>query len=126
MDEIKLTNMVFFGTHGVNPEETVLGQRFGVNMSVWMDLGEAARTDDLDSTVSYAKLYKLARGEVEGTPSKLLEHLAGRIIARAFEHDPRIQRVRVEVSKPSPPIKGSTTVEVSVVLERARGEIYGR
>lgn len=121
MDEIKLTNMLFFGTHGVNPEETSLGQRFGVDLSVWLDLTEAARSDNIDSTVSYAALYKLVRAEVEGTPSKLLEHLAGRILTKVMAHDPRIARARVEVSKPSPPLKGSTTVEVAVALERTRG-----
>ena len=31
MDEITLGGLLFFGTHGVNPEETALGQRFGVD-----------------------------------------------------------------------------------------------
>lgn len=120
MDEIRLTNMVFFGTHGVNPEETALGQRFGVNLCVWLDLSQASSTDSIERTVSYAGLYKLVQAEVEGTPSKLLEHLAGRIVNKVLAHDPRIERARVEVSKPSPPLKGSTTVAVAVVLERSR------
>lgn len=120
MDEIKLSNMVFFGIHGVNSEETTLGQRFVVELSVWLDLSEAANTDRVESTVSYAGLYKLVRAEVEGLPSKLLEHLAGRILDAVLNHDARIVRARVEVGKPSPPLKGSTTVEVAVVMERSR------
>lgn len=119
MDEIKLTNMVFFGFHGVNPEENTLGQRFAVSLSVWLDLSPAAANDDVESTVSYAGLYKVVRGEVEGQPSKLLEHLAGRILNKVLAHDPRIQRARVEVGKPDPPLKGSATVEVAVVMERS-------
>lgn len=121
--EVRLSGLVFFGRHGANPEETVLGQRFGVNLSYWLDLSRAATTDQLDDTVSYAAIYKLVRAEVEGEgePSKLLEHLAGRILERVLAHDERIARARVEVSKPSPPLKGSTTGEVSVVLERGRG-----
>ena len=118
--EIRLSNMVFFGTHGANPEETALGQRFAVNLSFWLDLSPAARTDQLADTVSYSAIYKLVRAEVEGEPSKLLEHLAGRILERALQFDGRIVRARVEVGKPSPPLKGSTTTEVSVVLERGR------
>lgn len=118
--EIRLSNMVFFGTHGANPEETALGQRFAVNLAYWLDLSPASRTDRLEDTVSYSAIYKLVRGEVEGEPSKLLEHLAGRILDRVLQFDPRIARARVEVGKPSPPLKGSTTAEVSVVLERAR------
>ncbi|MEA2575642.1 MAG: 7,8-dihydroneopterin aldolase/epimerase/oxygenase [Chloroflexia bacterium] len=118
--EIRLSNMVFFGTHGVNPEETALGQRFAVNLSLWLDLSQASRTDRLEDTVSYSAVYKLVRAVVEGEPSKLLEHLAGRILDRVLQYDARITGARVEVGKPSPPLKGSTTAEVSVVLERAR------
>ena len=120
LGEIRLTNMVFFGTHGANPEETALGQRFAVNLSFWLDISAAARTDRLEDTVSYSAIYKLVRAEVEGEPSKLLEHLAGRILDRVLQFDARIAGARVEVGKLSPPLKGSTTAEVSVVLERQR------
>jgi dihydroneopterin aldolase len=120
MDEIALTGMVFFGTHGVNPEETALGQRFGVDVHLWLDLSLPARTDDLSDTVSYTAVYKLVRAEVEGRPSKLLEHLTARLLRAVLAHDERILRARVRVSKLSPPIKGSTTGQVSVVMERGR------
>lgn len=119
--EIRLSNMVFYGMHGANPEETALGQRFAVNLSFWLDMSAASRTDRLEDTVSYSAIYKLVRAEVEGQPSKLLEHLAGRILDRVLQFDSRITGARVEVGKPSPPLKGSTTAEVSVVLERFRG-----
>ncbi|MDQ5824213.1 MAG: dihydroneopterin aldolase [Chloroflexota bacterium] len=118
--EIRLSNMVFFGTHGANPEETALGQRFAVNLSFWLDMSAASRTDRLEDTVSYSAIYKLVRAEVEGEPSRLLEHLAGRLLDRVLQFDVRITRARIEVGKPSPPLKGSTTAEVSVVLERER------
>jgi dihydroneopterin aldolase len=117
--------MVFFGTHGANPEETSLGQRFRVDLSFWLDISRAARTDSLEDTVSYSTIYKLVRAEVEGDPSKLLEHLAGRILDRVLQFDARIVRARVEVGKPSPPLKGSATAEVSVVLERGRNSKAG-
>ena len=77
MDKILLEGLVFFGTHGVNPEEKVLGQRFNVNLEIMLDLSMPAMTDNLPDTVSYSAIYKLVRSEVEGDPSKLLEHLAG-------------------------------------------------
>lgn len=123
--EIRLSNMVFFGTHGANPEETALGQRFSVDLSFWLDISRASRTDSLEDTVSYSAIYKLVRAEVEGEPSKLLEHLAGRILDRVLQFDPRIVRARVEVGKPSPPLKGSATAEVSVLLERTRSSDNG-
>ena len=120
LDEIALRDMVFFGRHGANPEEAVLGQRFGVELRLWLDLSRPAATDDLADTVSYSGIYKLVRAEVEGEPSKLLEHLAGRIIERVLAHDERIARARVEVTKLNPPLKGSATGHVSVSLERSR------
>lgn len=121
MDEITLAGMVFFGRHGVNPEETALGQRFGADLSVFLDLTRAGVTDDVADTVSYAALYKLVRNEIEGEPSKLLEHLAGRIMQRVLASDPRIESARLRITKLNPPLKGSTSGEASVVVERRRG-----
>jgi dihydroneopterin aldolase len=120
VDEISLAGLIFFGRHGVNPEEYILGQRFGVDASYWIDLTKAINSDDLNDTVSYAAIYKLLRAIVEGQPSKLLEHLAGRMAEAVLAHDERIGRVRIRISKLSPPIKGSTTGEVAVIVSRSR------
>lgn len=110
--------LTFYGTHGVNPEETELGQRFGVDVSMWVDMSDAAASDKLEDTVSYSAVYKLIRKEVEGKPSKLLEHLAGRLVDVILSHDKRIARVRVKVTKLNPPLRGSITGYVGVVMER--------
>jgi len=119
-DEITLSGMVFFGRHGVNPEETALGQRFGVDLTVFLDLLKAGMTDDVADTVSYATLYKLVRAEVEGEPSGLLEHLGARIMLKVLGHDSRIERARLRVTKLNPPLKGSTSGQASVTIERDR------
>jgi 7,8-dihydroneopterin aldolase/epimerase/oxygenase len=120
MDRIVLEGLVFFGRHGVNPEETTLGQRFNVDLSMTLDVSTAARSDNLDDTVSYSAIYKLVRAEVEGDPSKLLEHLAGRILAVVLRSDKRITEATVKVTKPSPPLRGSTAGQVSVEMSRGR------
>jgi dihydroneopterin aldolase len=120
MDEIRLTGLTFYGFHGANSEETTLGQRFVVDASLWLDLTLAAESDDLADTVSYSTAYKLIRREVEGNPSKLLEHLAGRIAGTLLTLDERIDRVRVCVTKPAPPLKGNVTGEAGVCIERSR------
>src|SRR4051812_5774642 len=119
MDEIMLKGLVFFGTHGVNPEETELGQRFGVDLIVRLDLSEATHTDHLDDTVSYSALYKLVRAEMEGNPSKLIEHLVGRLLTKVLDYDKRIKEAEVTVSKLSPPLKGITAGEVAVRMRRS-------
>ena len=124
-DHITLRGLVFYGYHGVNEEETRLGQRFGVDLTVWLDLEAAARSDDVADTVSYAALYKLVRAEVEGEPSKLLEHLAARILRGVLLSDRRIERVRVVLTKPNPPLKGSALGEAAVSMERGREWLGG-
>ena len=119
-DHITLRGLIFFGRHGANPEETALGQRFGLDLTIWLDLSIAAQTDTLDDTVSYSALYKLARAEMEGEPSQLLEHLAAKVLHAVLVHDPRIKEAEVVVTKLSPPLKGSTTGDVSVTLRRDR------
>jgi dihydroneopterin aldolase len=118
MDEISLQGLTFFGRHGVNPEETSLGQRFGVDVTLWLDLASAAATDRIEDTVSYSAIFKIVRAEVEGEPSKLLEHLAGRLLKRIAAQDTRISKVRVTVTKLNPPLGGSVTGSVSVTLMR--------
>jgi dihydroneopterin aldolase len=120
MDEIHLTGLSFYGYHGANPEETTLGQRFVVDATLSLDLAQAAQSDSLNDTVSYSKAFKLIRSEVEGQPSKLLEHLAGRIANGLLDLDASVQRVRVCVTKPSPPLKGSAGGSAGVCIERAR------
>jgi len=119
-DEIRLSGLVFFGRHGVNPEETALGQKFGAELSVRLDTSRAGASDDVADTVSYAALYKLLRAEIEGEPSNLLEHLAARVVRKILEHDQRIERARLTITKLNPPLKGSTAGEASVTIERGR------
>ena len=119
-DHITLRDLVFFGRHGANPEETELGQRFGLDLTVWVDLSTVAASDVLSDTVSYSALYKLVRAEMEGEPSQLLEHLAARLIRVVLSHDERILEAEAVVTKLSPPLKGSTTGSVSITLRRDR------
>lgn len=66
MDYIHLNEMAFYGYHGVLEEETRLGQRFSVTVSLATDLQQAGETDDLAKTVNYAEVYELCKGIVEG------------------------------------------------------------
>src|SRR5207253_9709148 len=100
--------------------ETALGQRFAVDVTLGLDLDAPAQTDDSADTVSYSTIYKLIRAEMEGQPSKLIEHLAARLARAILRHDPRIREAEVRVSKLNPPLKGNTTGQVSVTLRRDR------
>ena len=64
-----------------------------------------------NKTVNYGDLYKIVATEME-KKTRLLEHLAGRMIEKTLIQFPQIQAVEVSVSKYNPPVGG--------VCERSR------
>ena len=104
---IHLKNMVFFGYHGNHAEENTLGQRFLIDLVLTLDIAEAARTDDLNTTVDYAKVYAICRKIVEQDRVKLLETLANHIIDRVLEAAPLVTKVEIVIRKPSVPLGGA-------------------
>ncbi|WP_102693355.1 dihydroneopterin aldolase [Rummeliibacillus pycnus] len=118
MDYIHIKDMEFYGYHGVLLEETKLGQRFRVTLSIATDLEHAGKTDELTNTVSYAEVYELCKEVVEGKPYKLIEAVAEKIATVVSETYPSaVKGVRVEIIKPDPPIPGHYR-EVSVEITR--------
>ncbi|MCM3588544.1 dihydroneopterin aldolase [Mesobacillus maritimus] len=118
MDKIQLNKMEFYGYHGVFPEETKLGQRFAVDLTVELDLSIAGKSDRLEDSINYAELYKLCKEVVEGEPFKLVEAVAENIAAKALERFNMIALCHVKVIKPDPPIPGHYH---SVAVEITRG-----
>ena len=117
-DRIHLEGMIFYGFHGVDPAEKVLGQRFVVDVTVERDLRKPGRTDSVADTVSYATIFKLTRAVVEGPSRDLIESVAEGVaeaIGRAY---PDLEAVRVRVRKPGAPVKGSIFDWASVEIER--------
>lgn len=120
MDYIHLNEMEFYGYHGALPEETKLGQRFRVTVSLATDLAEAGKTDNLDKTVNYAEVYQVCRAIVEGEPVKLIEAVAEKIATNVMEKfAAKVSGVRVVLIKPDPPIPGHYA-SVSVDITRGR------
>ncbi|MBI4507414.1 MAG: dihydroneopterin aldolase [Chloroflexi bacterium] len=115
-DCICIEGMIFYGFHGVRPEERTLGQRFVVDLAIFRDLAPAARSDALADTVHYARLHDLAREVVEGPPCQLIETVAERLAARVL--DAFGGRVWVRVAKPQAPIRGAVTATTAVEITR--------
>ena len=115
-DMLTLDGMSFFGYHGVHAEERTLGQRFVVDLQVYLDMRAPGRSDVLHDTISYSELYHTAKAVVEGEPHNLLESVA-ETIAQQILNSFSAEAVRVCVGKSSPPITGA-------ILKRAAVEIY--
>ncbi|MEW6662218.1 MAG: dihydroneopterin aldolase [Bacillota bacterium] len=120
MDRISLKSMAFYGYHGVLPEEKSLGQRFLVDVTIWLDLRQAAAADSLQAGVDYTEIYRIVKGLVEGTRFNLIETLAERIASAVLQGFPQIDQVTAVVTKPEAPIPGMLAgVAVEVTRRRA-------
>jgi 7,8-dihydroneopterin aldolase/epimerase/oxygenase len=118
MDRIELRGLRVRGRHGVYEHERRDGQDFVVDVTVWMDLGAAARSDDLADTLDYGALAQRAAAIVGGEPCDLIETVAGRVADDVFT-DARVQSVEVVVHKPQAPIP-LEFADVAVVAHRSR------
>lgn len=112
---IEIEGMEFYAFHGHFDVEKLAGNRFLVNLTIEVDGSKASRTDKLEDTLDYQKAY-LAVKEEMAIPSDLLEHVAGRIIRRVKKEFPQAMKVKVKVSKMTPPMGGQIE-RVSLTLE---------
>lgn len=106
MDKILLSNMCFYGYHGVLPEEKTLGQKFYVDVELQLPLEKAGQTDDLDETVNYAAVYDAIRDIVTKERFNLLEALGERLCYEIFRRHPLVRKIKLRIRKPNAPIPG--------------------
>jgi dihydroneopterin aldolase len=106
--------MVFFGHHGISPEEQALGQRIEVDLEIEADLEAAGHADDPAQTIDYSELFRITREIVEGDSVRLLETLGTRISDRIRDDFAAVTAVWVKVMKPGAPIEGSVLRHVAV------------
>jgi len=105
MATIKIEGMDFFAYHGCFTEESIIGTRFEVDLTVSADTEQAEISDNLHHTVNYLTLYDTVKKEMD-IRSNLLENVAYRIINAIKNRFPIITGVEVKVSKLNPPLGG--------------------
>jgi len=97
--------MKFYAFHGVLEQEQRVGNIFIVDLKLYVDLSKASETDNLSDTINYAEVYKIVKIEMD-IPSKLLEHVAGRILRKIKKEFPVIEGIEICLAKERPPIEG--------------------
>jgi dihydroneopterin aldolase len=117
-DRIELRGLTVRGQHGVFDHERANGQDFVLDITLWIDLADAAANDDLADTYDYAALARLAADIVAGPPRNLIEAVGGEIADRVMD-DQRVHGVEVVVHKPQAPI-AQRFADVAVVVRRSR------
>lgn len=118
-DRIILSDLAFYGYHGVMLEENTLGQRFRIDLECGMDLSAACETDDVEKTVSYADIYEIVKSATEDTRYKLIEALAQHIVDRLFASFGQFEWIKIRIRKPEAPI-AAVAGEFAVEIYRER------
>jgi dihydroneopterin aldolase len=103
---IRLHNAVFYAYHGVLIDEQNLGGKFEVDVDLHCDLSKGAKSDHLDDTVNYERVYDCIRMLVTEKKHLLLESLASTIGRGILKNFSSVKSVTVRVRKPSAPVKG--------------------
>lgn len=120
LGHIHLANLIFYGHHGVHPEETTLGQRFSLDLTLTLDLAPAAASDDLRDTVDYGAVYALVRDIMENQPHHLIEALAVHLLEAVLDAHPRLTEASLVLRKPAAPVPGALDyVAIETSLRRA-------
>lgn len=115
MDSIQLTGIRSYGYTGYLAEEQVLGQWFEVDLTLWLDLSVAGKSDEIADTIDYRSIISNVKHLVKTAKFSLVERLATAIADSILEHD-GIAQVKVRLSKPAAPIpdfEGKITIEIT-------------
>ena len=107
-----------YAHHGCMEAETVIGSDYRVDLWVEADLYTSGLSDNLSDTVDYVVLNNIVNEEM-AIPSKLLEHVARRILTRVMQEEPMVDLCYVRVAKINPPVGGHVRA-ISVELSEKR------
>ena len=92
---IQLHDLRFYAYHGVMEQERRVGGEYLVSLHVEADLSRAVASDDV--------LYEVVAREM-AQPSKLLEHVAGRIAQCVLQTFPMVDALSIRITKCNPPM----------------------
>ena len=118
-DAILLSGIEFEASHGCTAAERRGTRRFRCSLEVRRDLAHAARTDRLGDTLDYRALCALVVEIGTKRTFRLVEALAGAILAAIQERHPGLG-VTVTVEKLAPPCPGAPAA-AGVRLTRPAG-----
>ena len=115
MDFIKIKGIRCYGYTGYVPEEKILGQWFEVNLSLGMDLHVSGISDSIEDTLDYCHVINTVKDQITSANFSLIEKLA-EVIAQKVLSLPKVNEVRINLSKISPPIdnfEGRVTIDIT-------------
>jgi len=118
-DQIEITDLHLRAIIGINPDERDNLQDVLINITLDVDARPAADSDSIADAVNYRTITKAVIELVENSRFFLLEKMAT-TIARVCLDNPRIERARVSVEKPS---ALRFAASVGITIERTRDDL---
>ena len=109
----------------MNPEEKVDGQNFILDITAQLDATKAKVSDNVDDTVSYAKIIKTVTAVFTTQSYDLIEAAANKVGMEIMKTYPQLQSVTVLLKKPEAPIKAEfdyVAVEQTITREQMVAE----
>ena len=120
LGKIEVKNIRVYAHHGCLSQETSIGSDYRVDITVSANLKKASESDLLADTVDYVQINQIVKEEMQ-IPSKLLEHVAQRIINRIFKEMTLVNKTKVAVSKINPPIGGDVEMVTAIMSQKRKG-----
>ena len=111
LGRIRLKDIQFDSIVGILPYERANEQPVILNLTLWLDFAQAAKTEDLNESIDYAKLAEELKRFIR------LETLVVKTAEYVLEHYPKANAVEVSVVKPQA-IPGCLGAEASVKISR--------
>ena len=112
---IQIEGIECYSYHGCMEEEAKIGGRFSVDVTLHLDLTQAIATDNLSQTADYVVIHQIVREQMN-ISSKLIEHVAGRILEKIKSLYPTCSQVIIKVIKFNPPVNGQMA-KASVIVQ---------
>ncbi len=122
MDKILMNAMRFNSHSGVLEEEKKNGQTFVVSLILFVPSIPAWKTDKLEDTIDYSKVYEIVKNTVEPMQCDLIEFMAGEIMKNVMSAFAEVEKITVKIEKPLAPIKGDFE-SMGVEITRSRNDL---
>lgn len=125
MEKIIIKGLKLFAYHGVNPEEKIDGQNFILDITAELDVKKAQLSDNVDHTVSYAKIIKTVKAVFTEKSYNLIETAANKVGMAIMQEYPKLRSVTVLLKKPEAPIDADfdyVAVEDTITREQVMAE----
>lgn len=112
---IELDKICLYAYHGVAEQESRVGNNYEVYVKVGYPIERAMESDSVAETLNYAELYEVIKREMQ-VPSKLLEHVGGRISESIKREFPAVSSLMLKITKLRPPIVGEVAAASVIIV----------